>query len=73
MLEDLDRNRERPEPSRTEREARVLDAEMRELEEEMRALRLDPYEAPVAGDRPGLSLDEEIATIEKELGHDDGH
>jgi hypothetical protein len=66
-LEGLDRGRERPAPSRTELEARALDAEIRELEEEIRALGADPDEPRPAADRPGRSLDEEIAALEKEL------
>jgi hypothetical protein len=72
-LEGLDRGRERPSPSRTELEARALDAEIRELEEELRALGVDP-EAWHHGDvRMDLSLDEQIAELEKELGDDDDH
>lgn len=40
-LEGLDRGRQRPEPSRTEREARALDAEKTEVEE-LRAIGVDP-------------------------------
>jgi alkylhydroperoxidase family enzyme len=70
-LEGLDRNRERPTPSRTEREAHALDAEIRELEEELRALGVDPYEWRHADDRAGLTFDEEITAIERELGDGD--
>jgi hypothetical protein len=80
-LEGLDRNRERPSPSRTEQEARALDAEIRELEEELRAPGEDPDELRTAGDvRMDLSLGEqiaelelEIAALEKELGYDGDH
>jgi predicted nucleic acid-binding Zn-ribbon protein len=37
-LEGLDRGRERPSPSRTELEARALNAEIRELEEQIAEL-----------------------------------
>jgi hypothetical protein len=67
------RGLERLSPSRTEQEARALDAEIRELEEELRALGVDP-EAWHHGDvRMDLSLDEQIAELEKELGNDDDH
>jgi hypothetical protein len=66
-LEGFDRGQARLELSRTEREARALDVEIREVEEELRALGVDPYETPAAGSQIGLSLDEEIAAIEEEL------
>ena len=66
-LEGLDRGRQRPEPSRTEREARALDAEIREVEE-LRILEVDPDEWHHAGDRAGLSLEGYIAAVQKELG-----
>lgn len=72
-LEGLDRGRERPAPSRTELEARALDAEIRELEEELRALGVDPDERDHSDARMDLSLDEQIAEHEKELGDDDDH
>jgi hypothetical protein len=79
-LEGLDGNREKPSPSQTEREARALDAEIRKVEEELRALGADPDERCPADDRMDLSLEEqiaalenEIAAIEKELGDDDDH
>jgi hypothetical protein len=72
-LEGLDRGRERPSPSRTELEARALDAEIRELEEELRALGVYPDERDHGDDRTDLSLDEQIAELEKELGDDDDH
>jgi hypothetical protein len=72
-LEGLDRNRERPSPSRTELEAHALDAEIRELEEELRALGSDPEAWHHGEDRTDLSLDEQIAELEKELGNDDDH
>ena len=72
-LEGLDRNRERPAPSRTELEARALDAEMRELEEELRAVGVDPEARHHGEDRTDLSLEEQIAELEKELGDDDDH
>jgi cell division septum initiation protein DivIVA len=67
------RGLERPSPSRTELEARALDAEIRELEEEMRALGVDPEAWHHADDRTDLTLDEQIAELEKELGNDDDH
>jgi hypothetical protein len=69
-LEGLERGRVRPEPSRTELEAWALDAEIREVEEELRALGTDPDELRPADERPGLSLEEHIKAIEREL--DDG-
>ena len=65
-------SRPRPAPSRTE-EARALDAEIREIEEELRALGVDPDERHRGDDRPDLPLDEQIAELEKELGDDDDH
>jgi hypothetical protein len=77
-LEGLDRSRERPSPSRTELEARALDAEIREWEEELRALGVDPDERDHGDLRMDMSLDEEIAeleleiaALEKELDYDD--
>jgi len=72
-LEGQDRDRERPAPSPTELEARALNAEIRELEEELRALGADPDERDHGEDRTDLSLDEQIAELEKELGDDDDH
>ena len=72
-LEGLDRSLQRPEPSRTEEEARALDAEIREIEEEMRALGADPDEWCHTGGRAGLSLEEHITAIERELGDDDDY
>jgi hypothetical protein len=72
-LEGFDRGRERPSPSRTEQEARALDAEIRELEEELRALGVDPEAWYHGEDRTDLSLDEQITELEKELGNDDDH
>ena len=72
-LEGLARGRQRPSPSRTELEARVLDAEIRELEEELRALGVDPEAWRHGEDRMDLSLGEQIAELEKELGNDDDH
>jgi hypothetical protein len=72
-LEGLDRGRERPSPSRTELEARALDAEIRELEQELRALGVDPEARHHGEDRTDLSLDEQIAELEKELGNDNNH
>jgi hypothetical protein len=66
--------RERPAPSRTEEEARALDAEIRELEEELQALGADPDGwRHASSDRAHLTLDEHIAAIEKEIGDDDDH
>ena len=67
------RGLERPASSRTELEARALDAEIRELEEELRALGVDPEARHHGEDRMDLSLDEQIAELEKEMGDDDGH
>ena len=72
-LEGLDRNRERAEPSRTEEEARALDAEIREVEEELEALGVDPDEWRHGAERMDLPLDEHIAELEKELDDDDDH
>jgi hypothetical protein len=72
-LEGLDRGRQRPSPSRTEQEARVQDAEIRELEDELRALGSGPEEWHRGDVRVDLSLDEQIAELEKELGDDDDH
>ena len=72
-LEGLDRNRERPEPSWTELEAWALDAEIRELEEEIRALGGNPDDWRLAGDHMDLPLDEHIAKLEKEIHDDDDH
>jgi hypothetical protein len=72
-LEGLDRGRQRPSPSRTEQEARVLDAEIRELEDELRTLGSGPEEWHHGDVRVDLSLDERIAALEKELGDDDDH
>jgi hypothetical protein len=66
-LQGLGRERERPAPSRTEEEARALDAEIREAEEELRALGVDPDELPRAGDQMHLLPDEHIVELEKEL------
>ena len=72
-LEGLDHGREWQGPSRTEEEARALDAEIRELEEELRTLGVDPEAWHHGEDRTDLSLDEQIAELEKELGDDDDH
>jgi predicted RNase H-like nuclease (RuvC/YqgF family) len=60
------RGLERPAPSRTELEARALDAEIRELKEEIRALGEDPDECH-PDVRMDLPLDEAIAELEKEV------
>ena len=72
-------------PSRTQEELRTIDAEIRRLEEEMRAEGIDPYRMPDrtqtnSAGHPTLSLDEhvamleeEIAAIEKELGDDEDY
>ena len=67
------RGLERPAPSRTELEARALDAEIRELDEELEALGVDPDERHRGDDRPDLPLDEQIAELEKELGDDNDY
>jgi len=61
------RGLERPAPSQTELQASALDAEIRELEEELRALGVDPGEWRHDDDRMDLSLDEHIAELEREL------
>ena len=66
------RGLERPAPTRTELEAWALDAEIKELREEMRALGVDPDEwRPDI--RMDLPLDEHIAALEKEIHDDDDH
>jgi hypothetical protein len=73
-LEDLGHGSERPATSRTEEDPRALNAEIRELEEEILALGGDPYGGRWADDdRAHLSLEEHIAAIEKELDDDDDH
>jgi hypothetical protein len=75
-LEGPDYGPERLAPSHTEEEARALEAETREVEEELRALGVDPGEWRPDDDRAHLSLEEHIAAIEKEikeLGDDDDH
>lgn len=73
------RGLERPEPSRTEREARALNAEIRALEEELRTIGVDPDGWRHGDERMHLSLEDlaalehEIAAIERELGDDDDH
>ena len=59
--------RERPSPSQTEREARALDAEIRGVEEQLRALGVDSEGSRHTDDRVHLSLEEHIAAIEREL------
>ena len=72
-LEGLDRGRQRPAPSRTEQEARALNAGIREIEEQMQDLGADPDEWCHADARAGLSLEEHIAAIERELDDDDDY
>jgi hypothetical protein len=67
------RGLERLAPSRTELEARALDAEIREVEEELEALGVDPDEWRHGAERMDLPLDEHIAELEKELDDDDDH
>ena len=67
------RGLERPAPSRTELEARALDAEIREVEEELEALGADPDEWRRGDERMDLPLDEHIAALEKEIHDDDDH
>jgi hypothetical protein len=69
----LDRGRQRPASSRTEREAHSLDAEIREIVEQMQVLGADPDEWRHAGARAGLSLEEHITAIERELDDDDDY
>ena len=72
-LEGLERGRQRPAPSRTEQEARALDAEIREIEEQLQDLGADPDEWRHAGGQADLSLEEHITAIERELGDDGDH
>ena len=67
------RGLERPAPSWTELEARALDTEIREVEEELEALGVDPDEWRHGAERTDLPLDEHIAELEKELDDDDDH
>ena len=67
------RGLERPAPSWTELEARALDAEIREIEEELRSLGADPDEGRPGDERMDLPLDEHIAELEKEIHDDDDH
>ena len=69
----LDRGRQRPALSRTEQEAHALDAEIREIEEQLQDLGEDPDEWRHADARAGLSLEEHITAIERELGDDGDH
>jgi hypothetical protein len=69
-LEGLDRSLQSPEPSRTEQEARALDAGIREIEEQLQDLGEDPDEWRHADARAGLSLEEHITAIERELDDD---
>ena len=72
-LEGLDRSLQRLAPSRTEQEARALDAEIREIEEQLQDLGADPDEWRHTGGRTDLSLEEHITAIERELGDDDDY
>ena len=66
-LEGLDCSRVRAGPSRAELEAWALNAEIREIEAEMRTLGMDPYKWRLGDDLIGLPPDEHIAELEKEL------
>ena len=78
------RERERPPtPSRTQEEARAIDAEIARLEQEMLAEGIDPQSTPGEVQEfmerlEGLSLDEKIAALEaeiarEEIGDDEDH
>jgi hypothetical protein len=66
----------RPPTSRTAEEFRAIDAEIRDLEEEMRAEGIDPREtlgevqAFLEGVE-GLSLDEKIRALEEEIAREE--
>lgn len=72
-LEGLGYGPGRPAQSRTEEEARALDAEIRELDEKLLAFGVDPDGWRHADDRADLPLEEHIAAIEKELDDADDH
>lgn len=57
-----------PAASRTQEEARALEAQIRGLEEEIEARGGDPDEWRRDDARAGLSLEEQISAIEKEMG-----
>jgi hypothetical protein len=72
-LEARARERERPPaPSRTQEEARAIEAEIARLEREMLAEGIDPYresdrEWMNSAGHPMISLDEHIAMLEEKL------
>jgi hypothetical protein len=75
-LEERSRAAARPVPSRTQQEIRAIDAEIRELEREMRADGVDPYRDATraswaawrnSAGHPTLPLDEHIAMLEAEI------
>ena len=55
-----------PPPSRTQEEARALEAEIREVERELQVLGVDPYKS-LPGASVDLPLDEHIAKLEAEI------
>jgi hypothetical protein len=69
----LGSGRQRTAPSWTEQEAHALDAEIREIEEQLKDLGADPDEWRRGDERMGLPLDEHIAALEKEIHDDDDH
>jgi hypothetical protein len=68
------RGLERPAPSQTELEAHALDAEIREVDEELEALGVEPNGwGHATNDSAHMTLDEHIAALEKEIHDDDDH
>jgi len=65
-LEERGHERERSPTSRTQEEIWAIDAEIREIEREMRTLGIDPDECLRDAD-VSLPLDEHIAMLEEEI------
>jgi hypothetical protein len=63
-------SRRRPAPSRTQLEIWAIDAELRRLERELKALGVDPSEC-WRGAPAGLPLDEHIAMLEAEIAQEE--